>query len=175
MPPPGGAATSKTPTPATTARSSHGVRAEQRHHVGDPGHRRGKSPVRHPQDEGVQHARRSAAKNGTQPLGRNGAPSNVVRSRSAPRSTQLSPPPTPAEALARAQLLVDFPPAAEKLAEWRATIQSLVAVANKDDPRPAGPALRRTIACQRWRGRGCGGHGALSSSTPAAAGVGPSR
>lgn len=31
MPPTGGAATSKTPTPATTSRSSHGVRDEQRH------------------------------------------------------------------------------------------------------------------------------------------------
>ena len=37
---------------------------------------------------------------------------------------------------------LDFPPAAEKLDEWRATIRSLVAVANKDDPRPAGPSGR---------------------------------
>ena len=58
----------------------------------------------------------------------------MARSRSAPRSTQLSPLPTLAEALARAQLLLYFPPAAEKLDEWRATIRSLVAVANKDDP-----------------------------------------
>ena len=34
----------------------------------------------------------------------------------------------------RAQLLLDFPPAAEKLDEWRATIQSLVGVANNDEP-----------------------------------------
>ena len=47
VPPSGGATTSRTPTPATTTRSSHGVRAEQRHHASDPGHRRGKSPVRH--------------------------------------------------------------------------------------------------------------------------------
>ena len=52
VPPAGGAATSKTATLATTARSSHGVRDEQRHHAGDPGHRRGKSPVRHLRDEG---------------------------------------------------------------------------------------------------------------------------
>ena len=65
MLPTGGTATSRTPTPATTARSSHGVRAEQRHHVGDPGHRRGKSPVRRQQGEGVQHARRSTGENGT--------------------------------------------------------------------------------------------------------------
>ena len=38
------------------------------------------------------------------------------------------------EALARAQLLLDFPPAAEKLDEWRATIRSLIAITNKDDP-----------------------------------------
>src|SRR4051812_16593946 len=61
-----------------------------------------------------------------------------------PRSTQLSPPPTPAEALARAQLLLDFPPAAGKLDEWRATIRSLVVVANKDDPRQVGPSGRRS-------------------------------
>ena len=130
VPPIGGAATSRMPTPTTTARSSHGVRIEQRHRVGEPGHRRGKSPVRHRQDEGVQHARRSAGENGTQPLGRDGAPSNIVRSQTAARSTQLSPPPMPVEALARAQLLLDFPPAAGKLDEWRATIRSLVAVAN---------------------------------------------
>ena len=130
--------------PAPTARSSHGVRDEQRHHTGDPGHRRGKSPVHHLRDEAGQHARQSAGENGTQPLGRDRAPSNVVRSRSAQRSTQLSPPPTPAEALARAQLLLDFPPVAEKLDEWRATIRSLVAVANKDDLRPAGPSGRRS-------------------------------
>ena len=131
-------------SPAPTARSSQAARNEQRHHAEDPGHPSGKSHVHCPWDEGVQHARRSAGKNGTQPLGRDRAPSNVVRSRSAPRSTQLSPPPTPVEALVRAQLLLDFPPAAEKLDEWRATIRSLVAVANKDDPRPAGPSGRRS-------------------------------
>ena len=102
VPPTGGAATSKTRTPAPKVRSSQGARDEQRHHAGDPGHRRGKSPVHRPRDEGVQHARRSAGENGTQPLGRGRAPSNVVRSRSAPRSMQLSPPLTPAEALAHA-------------------------------------------------------------------------
>ena len=47
--------------------------------------------------------------------------------------------------LARTQLLLDFPPAAEKLDEWRATIRSLVGVANKDEPRPAGPSSRRSV------------------------------
>ena len=101
VPPTGGASTSKTPTPAPTACSSQGVRDEQRHHAGDPGRRRGKSHVHHLRDEGGQHARRSAGENGTQPLGRDRAPSNVVRSWSASWSMQLSPPPTPAEALAR--------------------------------------------------------------------------
>ena len=98
----GGAATSRMPPLAPRARSSQGSRNEQRHHAEDPGHRSGKSPVHRPRDEGVQHARRSTDENGMRPLGRGRAPSNVVRSQSAPRSTQLSPPPTPAEALARA-------------------------------------------------------------------------
>ena len=115
--PTGGAVTSKTPTPAPMMRSSQVVRDEQRHHAGDPGRRRGKSPAHPSRDEGGQHARRSAGEYGVQPQGRDRAPSNVVRSRSASRSTQLSPPPTPAEALARVQLLLDFPPAAEKLDE----------------------------------------------------------
>ena len=139
VPPMGGAATSKTPTPAPTTRSSQVVRDEQLHHAGDPWRCRGKSPAPHSQDVEGQHARRGAGENGAQPQGRDRAPSNVVRSRSASRSTQLSPPPTPAEALASAQLLLDFPPAAEKLNEWRATIRSLVDVANQDEPRPGGP------------------------------------
>ena len=45
VPPTGGAATSKSPMPVPTTRSSQGARDEQRHHAGDPGHRSGKSPV----------------------------------------------------------------------------------------------------------------------------------
>jgi len=117
-------------------------------------------------DEGAQHVRRSAGKNGTQPLGRGRAPSNVVRSQSAPRSTQLSPPPTPAEALARAQLLLDFPPAAEKLDEWRATIRSLVGVANQDEPRPAGPSGRHSVEPPHASGGRTGGAAATVHSPP---------
>ena len=102
VPPMGGAATSKMPTPAPTTRSSQVVRGEQRHHAGDPGRRPGKSPARPSRDEGGQPARRGAGENGRQPQGLDRAPSNVVRSRSVSRSTQLLPPPTPAEALARA-------------------------------------------------------------------------
>src|SRR6187401_3445754 len=67
---------------------------------------------------------------------RDPAPSNVVRSPSVSRSSHRSPafPSTPAEALARAQLLLDFPPAADKAEEWRATIRSLIDFANNDSP-----------------------------------------
>ena len=75
------------------------------------------------------------------PLGRDRAPSDMVRSQSASRSVQVPLPPTPAEALARAQLLLDFPPTTGKLDEWRATIRSLVAVANKDEPSTVGPPV----------------------------------
>ena len=79
---------------------------------------------------------------------------------------QLSPPPTPAEALAHAQLLLDFPPAAEKLDEWRATIRSLVLVANKDDSRPAGPSGRRSIEPPHASGGRTGGAAATLHSPP---------
>ena len=122
--------------------------------------------MHHSRDEGGQHARRSASENGTQPPGRDRAPSNVVRSRSAPRSMQLSPPPTLAEALARAQLLLDFPPAAEKLDEWRATIRSLVGVANKDESRLAGPLGRRSVEPPHANGGRTGRAAATVHSPP---------
>ena len=145
MPPDGGAAVSKTPTPAPIMRSSQVVRDEQLHPDGDPGRRPGKSPAHPSRDKEGQHARRGTGKNGAQTQGRDRAPSNVVRSRSASRSTQVSPPPMPTEALARAQFLLDCPPAMEKLDERRATIRSLVGVANTDEPRPVGPSGRRSV------------------------------
>ena len=68
--------------------------------------------------------------------GRETAPSNPVRSPSISRSSHRSPPlpSSPTEALARAQLLLDFSPAADKAEDWRATIQSLIAFANDDTP-----------------------------------------
>ena len=46
------------------------------------------------------------------------------------RSTSSSPMPSIAmEAMAWAQLLLRFPPAAEQMDEWRATIQSLLGFA----------------------------------------------
>ena len=166
VPPDGGAATSKTPTPAPTARSSQVVRDEQRHPAGDPARRPGKSPVRPSHDEEGQHARRGADGGGERLRGRDAAPSNVVRSRGASRSTQLSPPPTPAEALARAQLLLDFPPAAEKLDEWRATVRSLVGIANNDELRPAGPVGRRSVEPPHASGGRAGGDAATVHSPP---------
>ena len=117
-PPEGDARASKTPTPASTERSSQAARDERRNHAEDPGRRRGKSPERHSRD--VEDL--PASENGMRPRGRDRAPSDMVRSRSASRSVQVSLPPTPAEALARAQLLLDFPPTTRKLDEWRATI-----------------------------------------------------
>ena len=53
----------------------------------------------------------------------------ILRLRLANGLTELArapDPSTPAEALARAQLLLDFPPAADKAEDWRATIQSQI-------------------------------------------------
>src|SRR3954470_438161 len=57
----------------------------------------------------------------------------------------------------RAQLLLDFPPTTGKLDEWRATIRSLVAVANKDEQSPVGPPGRRSDGVPPTSGRKAGG------------------
>ena len=79
--------------------------------------------------------------------GRDPAPSNAVRSPSISRSSHRSPPlpSSPAEALARAQLLLDFPPAADKAEDWRATIQSLIAFANNDTPHQPATSRPRQV------------------------------
>src|SRR6187401_3781938 len=79
--------------------------------------------------------------------GRDPAPSNAVRSPSISRSSHRSPPfpSTTAEALARAQLLLDFPPAADKAKDWRATIQSLIAFANNDTPQQPATSRPRQV------------------------------
>ena len=84
-----------------------------------------------------QHARQHAGTSGAWSLGRDTSPSNVVRSSSTSRSSRRPPlpPTTPAEALARAELLLDYPPTSDKIDEWRATIQSLIGYANGDTPR----------------------------------------
>src|SRR3954467_15244407 len=64
-----------------------------------------------------QHARQRASASEARSPGRNTAPSNIVGSPSislsSPRPPQL--PATPAEALAQAQLLLDFPPTSDKI------------------------------------------------------------
>ena len=92
-----------------------------------------------------QHARQRAGTSGARSPGRDTAPSNIVRSPSTSRSSRRPPlpPTTPAEALARAQLLLDYPPTANKIDEWRATIQSLIGFANGDTPRQPSTSLPR--------------------------------
>src|SRR3954471_12949074 len=86
-----------------------------------------------------QHARQRAGASEARSPGRNTAPSNVVGTPSISRSSHRSAPlpATPAEALARAQLLLDFPPTPDKIDDWRATIQSLIGFPNGDTPRQA--------------------------------------
>ena len=84
-----------------------------------------------------QHARQHAGTSEARSPGRDTAPSNIVRSPSISRSSHRSPlpPTTKAKALARAQLLQEYPPTADKIDNWRATIQSLIGFANGDTPR----------------------------------------
>ena len=93
-----------------------------------------------------QHARQHTGTSETRSPGRDTAPSNIVRSPSISRSLHRSPlpPTTPAEALARAKLLLDYPPTADKIDDWRATIQSLIGFANRDNP-------RQPTASQPWQ------------------------
>ena len=139
---------------------------ERRKHGGDPWCRRGKSPERHSREVEDLLARRGTGGDGMRPRGRDRAPSDMVRSRSASRSVQVSLPPTPAEALARVQLLLDFPPTTGKLDEWRATIRSLVAVGNKDKPSPVEPPGRHSDGIPRTSGRGAGGAATTVHSPP---------
>src|SRR3954465_15333485 len=94
-----------------------------------------------------QHARQIAGAREARSPGRDVAPSNVVRSPSISRSSHRSPPlpTTPAEALARAQLLLDYPLTADKIEDWRATIQSLIAFANGDTPRQPNTSQPRQV------------------------------
>src|SRR6266536_818485 len=48
-------------------------------------------------------------------------------------------PSTASEAMARAQLLLRFPPAADQMDEWRATIQSLIGFAEAGGSQQTGP------------------------------------
>ena len=114
-----------------------------------------------------QHARQHAGTSGARSPGRDTAPSNIVRSSSTSHSSRRPPlpPTTPAEALARAQLLLDYPPTADKTDEWRATIQSLIGFANGDTTQQPNTSLPRQDSRTRADGNKTGG-GATSMHSP---------
>jgi hypothetical protein len=75
-----------------------------------------------------------------QQRGCSAAATGTVRSRAMVQSTSSSPmPSTASKAMVRAQLLLRFPPAAEQMDEWCATIQSLLGYAEAGGSRRAGP------------------------------------
>src|SRR3954464_13531852 len=115
-----------------------------------------------------QHARQRAAASEARSPGRNTAPSTIVGSPSISRSSHRSPPlpATPAEALARAQLLLDFPPTPDKIDDWRATVQSLIGFANGDTPRPATTSQPRQASQVRAYGDKTGGGATTAHSPP---------
>src|SRR3954471_13909640 len=115
-----------------------------------------------------QHARQHAGASKARSPGRGTAPSNIVRSPSISRSTHRSPPlhATPAEALARAQLLLDYPPTADKIDDWRATIQSCIGFANGDTPRQPSTSQPRRVSQTRADGDKIGGGATTVHSQP---------
>src|SRR4051812_10137328 len=119
------------------------------------------------QDAQGQHTHQRAGASVARLPGPGVAPSNVVRSSSTSRSTRHSPPlpATPAEALARAQLLLDYPPTADKLDDWRATIQSLIGFANGDTPQQPSASQPRPAAQAKTDGAKTGG-GATTVHSP---------
>ena len=115
-----------------------------------------------------QHARQHAGTSEARSPGRDSAPSNIVRSPSISRSSHRSPPPpaTPAEALARAQLLLDYPLTADKIDDWRATIQSLIGFANGDTQRQTSTSQPRQVSQARAGGDKTGGVQPLCTLRP---------
>src|SRR3954463_4225999 len=138
----GSAASELTPRPSQEARN------QQR--TGTHGAIRSLDPDRAGGSQGAQgqQANQRAGTSVARLPGPGTAPSNVVRRSSTSLSTRHSPPlpTTPAEALARAQLLLDYPPTADKLDGWRATIQSLIGFANGDTPRQPSASQPRPAA-----------------------------
>ena len=107
-----------------------------------------------------QHARQHAGTGAVRSPVRDFAPSNTVRSLSMSRTSRHSPPPpkTPEEALARAQLLLDYPPAPDKIDDRRATIQSLIGFANGDKPwQPSTSKPRQDAQAQADADKTAGG------------------
>ena len=137
-----GAARSKDKAAQTSAsvhapRPSQEAQDRQRHGIRSTIRSLGQDRAGGSQGAQDQHARQRAGTSETRSPGRDTPPSNIVRSPSISRSSHRSPPPpaTAAEALTRAQLLLDYPPTADKIDDWRATIQSLIGYANSDTPR----------------------------------------
>src|SRR3990170_773355 len=148
--PAGGAANSQNvgarrPALVHTPHPSQDARDGQRHGASEARRSLGGDLAPRSRDGQGHQARQPAAAGGVRSLGRDNAPSNAVGSQSISRSSHRSPPATAAEALARAQLLLDFPPMADKLEDWRATIQSLIGFANSEALRQsdkrAGPTV----------------------------------
>ena len=148
-------------------RPSQEARDQQRHGVRSAIRPLGQDQAGGSRGAQDQHARQHAGSSEVRSPGRGTAPSNVVRSPSTPHSSHRSPPPptTPAEALARAQLLLDYPPTADKTDEWRATIQSLIGFANGDTARQPSTSLPRQDSRTRADGNKTGG-GATSMHSP---------
>src|SRR3954467_9619319 len=148
-------------------RPSQEARNQQRH--GTHGTIRSLDPDRAGGSQGAQdqHAIQRAGTSVARLPGPGAAPSNMVRSSSTSRSSRGSPPlpATPAEALARAQLLLDYPPTADKLDNWRATIQSLIGFANGDTPRQHSALQPRPVTQARTDGAKTGG-GATTVHSP---------
>ena len=115
-----------------------------------------------------QHARQRAGTSETRSPGRDTAPSNIAIIPSTSRSSRRPPlpPTTPAEALARAQLLLDYPPTSDKIDEWRATIQSLIGFANGDTPRQLSTSLPQQDRQARADGDETGGGATTMHSPP---------
>src|SRR3990170_6191757 len=170
-PPAGGAANSqnigaRTPALVHTPHPSQDARDGQRHGASRARCSLGGDLAPRSQDGQGHQARQPAAAGGVRSLGRDNAPSNIVGSHSISRSSHRSPPATAAEALARAQLLLDFPPTADKLEDWRATIQSLIGFANGDvHQRPS--ASRPRQANSAHAGGDKTGGGATTVRSPA--------
>src|SRR4051812_25206375 len=149
-------------------RPSQEARDQQR--LGTHGTIRSLDPVRAGESQGAQgqHTHQRAGTSMARLPGPGAAPSNVVRSLSTPGPTRRPPPlpATPAEALARAQLLLDYPPMADKLDDWRATIQSLIGFANGDTPRQHSVSQPRRDGQARTDGAKTGGGGAPPDPPP---------
>src|SRR4051812_40785439 len=149
-------------------RPSQEARDRQRH--GTHGTIRSLDPERAggSRDAQGQHTRQHAGPSEVRLPGGDIAPSNVVRSPSISRSSHRSPPlpATPAEALARSQLLLDFPPTPDKIDDWRATIQSLIGFANSDTPRQPSTSQPRRASQTRADGDKTGGGATTVHSPP---------